>query len=474
MPNLAVGVFLTLFSLFTAGHIVLYKRDPKSAAGWVGIVLLFPGIGPLLYWLLGVNRIRTRARRWQLLGGWDLQRHSAPLSLPEGALPAELKDQVSAIRTVSDRVTHRPLVGGNRITILHSGEGAYPPMLEAIGAAKQVVYLSTYLFETNATGREFIDALIGAARRGIDVRVLIDGLGECYSFPRVARFFRKSPVRFARFLPLRLWGRGVHFNLRNHRKILAVDHAVGFTGGMNIGGRHLAGDAADPHRVVDLHFRVEGPVVEELEEVFLEDWRFATGESDDPAPHPIPSPAGDAFCRGISAGPGDDFEKLYWIVLGALSAARRRIRIMTPYFIPDRALLSALTTAALRGVRVEIILPRKNNLPYVAWATRAYLWELLFYGIDIYDQPPPFVHSKYLIVDQAYSLVGSANLDPRSLRLNFEFNLEIYDAEVAGRLSAHFDEVRGRSRKITIAEVDGRPFLIKLRDGSAKLFSPYL
>ncbi|HEY6837872.1 MAG TPA: phospholipase D-like domain-containing protein [Geobacteraceae bacterium] len=166
--------------------------------------------------------------------------------------------------------------------------------------------------------------------------------------------------------------------------------------------------------------------------------------------------------------------KLHWIIMGALACAQREVAIMTPYFIPDRPLVAALVTAALRDVKVTLVLPAKNNLPYVHWATRAYLWELLQQGIRVYYQPPPFVHTKMLLVDGVWSLIGSANLDPRSLRLNFELNMEVYDAPFCHELNAEFNTTVLASREVTLEEMDARSLPEKLRDGAAKLFSPYL
>jgi cardiolipin synthase len=467
------GALSALFSLYSAGHALLNKRDPRSALGWVAVCLLFhPAAGGILYWLFGVNRIHTRAQRWQQRGEWGLAPHICQLyDVRTTEMPAALKQEVAALLAVSDRVNRWPVLGGNRIAMLQNGEEAYPAMLAAIHTARRCIYLSTYIFDTDTTGRTFIDALGAATARGVDVRVLVDGLGALYSLPPAPGRLRKAGVRAAWFLPMT---EGIHINLRNHRKLLVVDNATGFTGGMNIGDRHLAMNEANPSRVADLHFQVDGPAVMQMEQVFMEDWRFATGDAELLSPPAAPSAAGTAYCRGISDGPNHDFEKLHLLIIGAISTAKTSVQIMTPYFLPEASLISALTAAAFRGVEVSIILPQRNNLPYVAWASQALLWELLQYGIRILYQPPPFVHTKYLMIDHGYALIGSSNLDPRSLRLNFEFNLEIYDDATINALECHFDTARRRSRPITLEEVEARPFPIKLRDAATKLFIPYL
>ncbi|MFH1491707.1 MAG: phospholipase D-like domain-containing protein, partial [Pseudomonadota bacterium] len=374
---------------------------------------------------------------------------------------------------ISGAVTNRPLVDGNHIDILHNGEQAYPAMLDAVESARKFLFMSTYIFETNRSGRRFIEALSRAARRGVDVRVLIDGVGEFYAIPRAGTLLKKRGVRVARFLPPRLFPPAVHINLRNHRKLLVSDGRTGFIGGMNIGDRHLAADSSNPSRVVDIHFQLTGPVVAQIEEVFMADWGFATGQYG--PPRSAPDMAGDgAICRTITEGPNEDLNKLLSILTGAIATALRKISIMTPYFLPSREMVSALQTAALRGVEVSVILPAKNNLPFVHWATRKMLWEFLERGVRIYYQPPPFVHSKLFIVDDRYALIGSANMDPRSLRLNFELAVEVYDAVFSEALAAHFESSRRRSREISLEEVDGRPTLVRARDALAWLFSPYL
>lgn len=473
MVRLLVSGALAALGIVSAGHALVTKRDPRSALGWIVACLALPGLGAGLYWLMGVNRIRTRARGWKAEGKWDVPVPGVPCSsTPAAQVSASPPPHEGDILTrIGDRVTKTARLGGNRVRVLHNGEAAFPAMLYAIAHARESVYLSTYIFRTDQTGRRFIAALGEAAERGVDVRVLLDGMGVWYTWPHASRPFSRTRVRVAQFLPLRL---GPHLNLRNHRKLLIVDGVHGFTGGLNIGDHQLAERADNPHRAIDVHLAIVGPVVEQMEHAFVQDWCFATGDPPPARRGRAYAPAGGAICRGISAGPNEDFEKLYWMVLGTLSAAQRRLRVMTPYFIPDRPLILALNMAALRGVRVEILLPERSNLPYVDWAARALLWEILGYGVRVYLQPSPFVHTKLLLVDDSYALVGSANLDPRSLRLNFEFDLEIDDAETAGRLIAHFDQALARSREITLGEMDARPLSERLRDAVAKLLSPYL
>jgi cardiolipin synthase len=471
---LGIGLYVAA-ALATAAHAAMYKRDPKAAAGFILSIFTLPLVGVGFYWLFGVNRIRRRR-----VG--DLSR-PAPPSEPAEREAAETEERLAAIDApeftdlvrLGRRLTGRPLRSGNRVEPLENGEEAYPAMLQAIAEARRTVNLSTYIFQADGTGREFVEALSAAAARGVEVRVLVDGLGERYSLRTARSLFRRSRVRSAKFVPpIPLW-RGAYINLRNHRKILVVDGQVGFTGGINIGDRHLVARSENPDRVRDLHFRLRGPIVAELQAVFIDDWWFVTGERlEGEAYYPGLEPAGQALCRGGSDGPDQDHEILRYIVLGAIACARERVQIATPYFIPDRATMSGLVTAALRGVEVDLIVPAKSNLPFFNWAMIAYFWELLSYGVRIFLTPTPFSHQKALVVDGVWSFIGSANLDPRSLRLNFEFNVEVYDRDLARYLGERLKAEAAGGRAVTLAEVDSRSLPVRLRDGVAKLFSPYL
>ncbi|NNG47071.1 MAG: cardiolipin synthase, partial [Deltaproteobacteria bacterium] len=336
--DLFLWAVLTGFTLFSAGHALLNKRDPRAALIWIVLCFSLPGVGAASYWILGVNRIRTRARGWQEEGRGlpDLTPAYCDWSPEKSSILPFRSENFAGQLNLVDHVTRRPLVPGNFLQPLHDGEEAFPAMLNAIAGSKETICLSTYIFESNETGRRFTDALIRAAERGVEVRVLIDALGERYSFPSIRRLFRGSRVKVGRFLPPSLLGRGIFFNLRNHRKILVVDGNLGFVGGMNIGDRHLVDLEDNPRRVSDIHFAVFGPVIGHLEDAFNEDWHFATGEEPPARTSKELPPFGEAFARGISAGPNEEHEKLQWIIVGALNCARHSIRIMTPYFIPDR------------------------------------------------------------------------------------------------------------------------------------------
>jgi cardiolipin synthase len=304
--------------------------------------------------------------------------------------------------------------------------------------------------------------------------VAVDGVGELYSRPRASRLLAQCDgVQVARFLPPRLVPPMLHINLRNHRKILVADGRVAFTGGMNIGDRHLAGRIENPDRVVDGHFRLRGPVVGQLQQVFLDSWAFMTRREVEEFPADD-GRSGEAVCRALVEGPDEDLDKLLNVLLSAVSAAHEQVAIMTPYFVPPRELVGALKAAALRGVEVAVVVPARNNLPFVHWASRNMMWELLQRGVRIYVQPAPFVHTKLFMVDRHYVQIGSANMDPRSLRLNFELVVEIYSRTFAATIDEHFQTVRGRSQEITQGEIDARPVPVRFRDALAWLLTPYL
>ncbi|MDJ0654399.1 MAG: phospholipase D-like domain-containing protein [Xanthomonadales bacterium] len=449
-----------------AGHAIVRKRDPRSALGWVGLILVFPLVGPVLYFLFGINRVQTRARQLTEVRG-----RAAVAETPGALSRVAVTGPLGQMARVSDSISHRPLLAGNHAVMLCNGNEAYPDMLDSIRSARRSIFLMSYIMNVDPVGQRFVDALADAVKRGLEVKVLIDGMGERYSRRRMSRVLRRRGVRAEIFLPPRLIPPSLHINLRNHRKVLVTDWNTAYTGGMNIAQRHLAEQGERSTR--DLQFRFTGPVVSQIYEIFAASWHFATGEAMNPK-IPLPDPTGEMVCRALSDGPDDEIDILSQILLGLVAAARRRVQILTPYFLPSRELIGALQGAALRGIEVQIVLPSRSNLPYMDWATRKMLWEIVQRGVAVYYQSGSFDHSKLLVVDGQYVQLGSANIDPRSLRLNFESAVEVFDQAFAARCEAHIDGLVAASRRVSLEELEGRSLPVRLRDGFFWLFSPYL
>jgi cardiolipin synthase len=474
--HIAIALFALLISASASVHVILFKRDSRAAIAWVGFVWLVPIAGSVLYFIFGVNRLRHKAAALRA----NLERYHAQVSHPECS-PEELQHHLPGhtghlylLARVVGTVVDRPLLSGNRIDPLIDGDEAFPAMLEAIRQARATISFVNYIFDRDEIGLRFAQALGEASRRGVQVRVIIDATGLRYSWPSILPILRREGVKCATFLPSFAPWHFMSLNMRTHRKILVIDGCVGFTGGMNIRVGHCL--RCSPSRPVrDIHFRVTGPVVTQLQETFADDWQFTTGESlRGKAWFPGPERVGQVLARGVTDGPDENFEKLLWTLLGALSIARYSIRVVTPYFLPDPTLISALNLAAMRGVEVDIILPARSNLPFVQWASRAIWWQVLKHDCRIWLSPPPFDHTKLMVVDSCWVLLGSANWDSRSLRLNFEFNLECYNVELAQRLEALVEAKRRVSQLVTLREVDDRSIPARLRDGLARLLTPYL
>lgn len=454
-------------------HVILHKRDTRAAIAWVGFIWFVPLAGSFLYLMFGINRIERKARKLRADPKWEF----TPMAdqgyrVPSNSLK-HLGDQFSAIATSISKVSSLPLVSGNEILPLDR-RTCYPAMYAAIEKAVKTITLSSYIFDNDLTGNKFVNALAAAKQKGVQIRVLVDDVGARYSWPRIFRALENVGIVHARFYPRRTPWTILYANLRNHRKLLVVDGKVGFTGGMNIRNRHSP-DAVKDHAVEDMHFRLTGPIVLQLQNVFADDWQFATGEVlTDEMWFPEWKGTGSMICRAIVDGPDEHLNNVQLALAAAISCAKETVTIVTPYFIPDRELIAVLSLASMRGVTVDIVMPQKNNLFFVEWASMALRWQMLEKGCRMWLTKPPFDHSKLILIDGCWSMFGSSNWDARSLRLNFELNVECYDKALCQTMKQMAAEKISNSRPLTLEDVNNRPLLIKLRDGIARLFSPYL
>ena len=467
-----------LLGATAAIHAAMTKEEVRSAIGWVGIIILSPIVGALLYFIAGINRIRRSAisdRRF-LLG--HVRDHFEAYDATNEMITENFGERFAAMKTLGDRVTEHDITTGNTIEILSTGDEAYRAMLTAIDEARRSILLETYIFDRDRIGRRFAEALIDAAKRGVEVRVLIDAVGARYSVPSVLGMLRDGGVTVDVFNGNVIMGlRLPYANLRTHRKILVIDGSISFTGGINI-REGFSGEFTGDDCGVDTHFRLTGAATADLFAIAASDWRFTTGEDlGGEAWQIVPpesEPGSPVAIRVVASGPDRSVETNHKLLMGAFSVASTSIRIVSPYFLPDRELITSLITAARRGVEVDIIVPEANNLTLVDRAMMGQFDKLLKNYFRFWRAPGAFNHSKLMAIDGRWAFVGSSNLDPRSLRLNFEIDLEVMDVSFARVLERRIDLAISSATQVTLEGLRSRPFPARLLDRVLWLGSPYL
>jgi len=467
--ELAGAILGPLLHIVLAGAVTLHvlerKRDVAAAIAWIGLAWLSPIVGSTLYVVFGVNRVQRRAYRA------GRRRSMAWVDDPATFLNPR-HDHFAPLERAIGVLTGRPPKLGNAVALLRNGDEAYPRMLEAIAAARISIAFSSYIFEADETGENFIAALMAAKARGVAIRVIVDGIGSGYWYSPVYHRLNRAGVPVARFMHTLVPWRMAFLNLRSHKKILVTDGTRAFIGGINISNSNvLASNPPDPIR--DMHFEVTGPVVAQITEAFATDWQFCTGERlGGVAWLPPLAETGTAAARIITSGPDQDIYKIEFAMLQAIGCALRSVKILTPYFLPDDRLMSALILAAMAGVTVDVVIPEKCDHPMMDWAMRAHIAPLLRAGGRVWRAPLPFEHSKLFAVDDGWSLIGSANWDMRSLRLNFELNMEVCCSQFGALVTGAIE--RRQANPLTLAEINARSFPIRLRDSAVRLLLPYL
>ncbi len=464
------GLFYLALQISVTMHILLKKDDVKSSIGWIGLVWLAPVLGSIIYILFGINRIRRRALA--------LRNKGPDIFTLTGKSQKEIEQEIPApflqLMRLGYKVHPQRFALGNRAKPYVNGDEAYPEMCKLIAQAKKEVLLQSYIFDNDKAGQMFIPALEQAVKNGAKVKGMVDGVGLNYSKPTIATALKKlKGVEFAVFLPSKSPVALPFLNLRNHRKMLIVDGEKAFFGGMNIAAGNLV--KTNPKEpIIDVTFQVEGPVTDQMSRVFEEDWIFAGKKHFVPASFRAKGrPNGKMPARIIPDGPDSDFGKIEMMVLGALSCAQKSVKIVTPYFLPENNILTALEIAAMRGVDVEIILPSKSNIFGMDCAMRANFARLLTKGVKIYRTHPPFDHSKILLVDSAWLFFGSANWDVRSFKLNFECNLECVDKDLAAQVEKIIEHKKSIARGEKPEEHLHPSFWRKITDNAFKLLTPY-
>jgi len=468
-----------LLAILTILRIVLQRREPTATLAWVLFIVLLPYVGVLLYLLVGRRRLnrqirRRHARHSELHPHLDQQEQElAHLEVPEA--PPELpKPSERELVLLSNRMGSRPPTCGNKVELLVKAKETYRQLEAAIEGATDHVNMLYYIFEDDRTGKRFRDLLVKKAKEGVVVRLLTDGVGS-YGLDSFMGPLRAAGGQHAEFLPVGGLRRHWNLNLRNHRKVAVIDGRLAFTGGVNI-----ADDYAPRRRKKippwrDTHLAIRGPAVQHLQEVFAEDWFFATGrDMISERWYPEQQPVGEDVVQIIASGPDTATEPIQRIFFTAITMAKERVFLTTPYFIPDQAMCVALETAALRGVDVRLLLPRHSDHPMVLYAGRSYYDNLLHSGVKIYEYGAAFLHAKSLVVDRTWGTVGSANMDVRSFRLNFEVNAAIYSGQFADRLAEVFIHDLAGAELVTTTHRRQRRMPKRVAESVSRLLSPVL
>ncbi len=447
--------------------IVLEKRSPASTLAWIFGLAFLPLLGFLVYLLLGPRRLERKRRRYaaaRSARGDEAALREFPIDSPDIVRQVRLASGASGAR----------LHVATELSIYQNGPELFQAIEESIAAARHHVHLEYYIWAPDELGCRLRDRLVERARAGVEVRLLVDRLGS----PKAGADFFASLVaaggEVAFFNPVRFYLPSFRFlNFRTHRKIIVVDGAVGFSGGMNVSVTHTSGSSGEaPWR--DTHLRLAGPAVGGLQAAFLDNWQFAAGHCPSGAAYFPRLEVGDgpkSFVQVVTSGPDRLIYPIHELIVSAVSAADERVWIVTPYLVPDEALLTALKSASHRGADVRILVPCHGDSGLVTAAMRSFFDELIESGVRLYEYLPGMHHAKTLIVDDELAIIGTANLDNRSFRLNFEVVVAIHGGEKTAELARSFEEDLEKSRPITRDLRAKLTFPRRCAEAGARLFA---
>lgn len=465
---LLLDVFIIAILLPT----VIEQRREESGAtlAWVLIIVFLPFIGLLSFWLFGTTRLRLRRRKRRKVE----EKLAVALERVQVNLNGEqyIAGISPSLLTLVNKLDDAGPLGGNAVEVMREGEALFDALETAFDAATQHIHLVYYIWETDYTGMRLRDALVRAAHRGVKVKLLVDDVGSRQANTAFFASLVAAGGQVARFLKVNVLSRQLNLNNRNHRKIVIIDGSLTFTGGMNVGDVYAG--RGEPWQ--DLHARIQGPVAASLQEVFCQDWYHATNEYlVNKTYFPVIPDAGDICAQFLASGPADErWQAIHTLLFAAMNLACQRIWIETPYFVPDRPILMALQTAALRGVDVRLLLPGRSDHLLVLYAGRSFIDDLLEAGVQVFEMYHAMPHAKAVMIDGNFATLGSANMDQRSFRLNFEGNMFFYGTDIAGKLEQDFLSVCANAQEVTLHQRHKLGKIQRLAEGVARLLAPLL
>lgn len=454
-----------LYVVGLATWILFEKRSPVATLAWILSLVALPYVGFVIFFFLGPRRLsrkrlKHRRARGKVRANVEVKN---PTAAPEDP-------RIAQIDRLAVRAGEAPADRCDEVAIFHDAASTYDAIEKAIEGAKHHVHVAYYIFDSGEVGTRIGRALAAKAKEGVEVRLLLDDVGSSAMKGAFRRELRDAGVRFALFNRVTFSRIRSRFDFRNHRKIVVVDGCIGFTGGINVTDDYI-GDP--PWR--DTHVRLGGDAVRWLQLTFLDDWHYATSYVPrEPEYFPPPAEKGEHRVQIVGSGPDRDLEPIQKAYFAAMALASERIYVTTPYFVPDDAILTALTTAALRGVDVRVLVPRRSDSLIVTAAARSYYDTILAAGVRVYEYQPTMIHAKTLVVDDFFAAVGTANMDNRSFRLNFEVTAILYGAKHAKELADQFRKDLRGAKEIKAHSRKDLPLRWRLAEAGARVLSPLL
>ncbi|WP_026559681.1 cardiolipin synthase [Bacillus sp. J37] len=478
--SILLGFIFLLNTFFAIVMIFRERRDASSSWAWLLVLFFIPLLGFLLYLLFGQNLSRYRMFQWEdrkklgidKLLATQLEEIRNNSFVFKSEIAKKYKQMINMHVLNNDAL----LTDDNDVEIFTDGNEKFETLLKDIEQAKHHIHLQYYILKKDELGKRLVTALTKKAEQGVKVRVLYDDLGSRSLRPRFFKDLRKAEGEVEVFFPSKLRWINLRLNYRNHRKLVIIDGSIGYVGGFNVGDEYLGLDPSFGYWR-DTHLKIQGTAVHAIQARFILDWNQATEKrviSYSPELFPEQPKTGDSSIQIVTSGPDSEWEQIKNGYMKMISSASESIYIQTPYFIPDASILDALKIACLSGVEVKLMIPDKPDHPFVYWATLSYASELLKSGANIYIYENGFIHAKTIVVDHEIASVGTANIDMRSFRLNFEVNAFLYDVEIATKLYESFIEDMEKSRQLTIEAYVQRSRTIRFKESVSRLLSPIL
>lgn len=457
--------------------ILFYTETPSKALGYLLLVISFPIGGIILYFSVGLNyRKRELYRKKLEIDELEFPKLEQKVAAHSNEALISNKERIGHFYQMASFSRNKNLTSSNNTAhLLINGEEKFPEVIESLKRAKHHIHIEYYIYENDGIGNQLAQILMEKAREGVEVRFIYDDYGCRGIRKNIVKQLRAAGVEVYPFYKIHLILLANRLNYRNHRKIIVIDGAIGYVGGINVSDKYI--NQSGSHLFWrDTHLKITGASVVNLQFVFLADWNFCANQkisfSNDYFPYENGNRVyGNHLVQIVSSGPDSKYPNIKYTLIQAILMAKSEVLITTPYFIPDKSFLEAINIAALSGVSVKILLPGIADSSIVNRTTRSYFQGLLESGVEIYTYSKGFVHAKTLVCDKKVSIIGTANLDNRSFDLNFEINAIIYDEEIARELTGVFFKDLTYSKQITAKEWDERPFYLKFLERVLHLFS---